>query len=130
MNCGAGLGARGRFQTLLAQLQPDLFLQPECGAAEDTPHDAVNDLVLRDDVSAAAVNSRQTHQQRRQRAAAAQQQQPLAAKEALALQRREHGRALGQHGPDQRRVVGAQEHAQRQAAAADDEKGGCGAQQG
>jgi hypothetical protein len=99
------------------------------GDAEAMLHDASDNLVTYDGAAAWIDNSCQTQQQHRQSATATQQMQPLAAKEALALQRRERGRALGQHSTEKRRVVGAQQNVQRQAAAADDEKSGRSVQQ-
>ena len=53
------------------------------------------------------------------------QPQPPVAREVLALQGGAHEGAAGQHGAEQRRVIGVQQSVQGQAAAADDENRGC-----
>ena len=67
-------------------------------------------------------------QQGGQGAAAAQQLQPPVAGELLALQGAAPERAAGKHGAEQRRVIGVQQSMHGKAAAADDEKSGCGVQ--
>ena len=53
------------------------------------------------------------------------QPQPPVAGEALALQGAAPEGGAGQHGAEQRRVIGVQQSVQGQAAAADDEDSGC-----
>ena len=60
-----------------------------------------------------------------QGAAAAQELQPPVAGELLALQGAAPEGGAGQHGAEQRRVIGVQQSVQGQAAAADDEDSGC-----
>ena len=94
-------------------------------AAEVALH-GLDDAAVLCSGASAAVNSRgEAEQQDGQGAAAAQQLQPLAAKELPALQRHACERALRQHGAQQRVVL---QNARRHAAAAEDEKSGCGAE--
>ncbi len=99
--------------------------KPVRDAAEVALHGLDNAAVLCAGASAAVDSSGEAEQQDGQGAAAAQQLQPLAAKELPVLQRHACERALRQHGAQQRVVL---HNARRHAAAADDEKSGCGAE--
>jgi hypothetical protein len=105
--------------------------QPVCDGAEVALHDAGQELVpvMLRHTAPTVVNDRdQAEQQSGQGAAAAQELQPPVAGEALALQGAAPDGGVGQHGAEQRRVIGLQQSMHGQAAAADDEKSGCGDQ--
>ena len=112
-------------------LEALLVPQPVCDGAEVALHDTGHELVhvmLRHDAPTVFHDRDKAEQQGGQGAAAAQQLQPPVAREALALQGAAPERLAGQHGAEQRRVIGVQQRMHGQAAAADDEKSGCGVQ--
>ena len=102
--------------------------QPVCDGAEVALHDAGQELVpvmLRHTAPTVVDERDKAEQEGGQGAAAAQELQPPVAGEALALQGAAPEGAAGQHGTEQRRVIGVQQSVQGQAAAADDEESGC-----
>ena len=112
-------------------LEALLVPQPVCDGAEVALHDTGQELVpvmLRHGTPTVVDDSDQAEQQGGQGAAAAQQLQPPVAREELALQGAAPKRAAGQHGAEQHRVTGVQQSVHGQAAAADNEKSGCGVQ--
>ena len=102
--------------------------QPVCDGAEVALHDAGQELVpvmLRHTAPTVVDDRDKAEQEGGQGAAAAQELQPPVAGEALALQGAAPEGGAGQHGAEQRRVIGVQQSVQGQAAAADDENSGC-----
>ena len=97
--------------------------QPAGDAVQVATHDADRVHVLNAGVTAVVDNSGQAKQEGRQRAAAAQQLQPLLAQVNLVLQRRMCTPALRHRGHQQRMPL---HNTSRQAAATEDDKGGCG----
>ncbi len=107
--------------------------------AEIAFHDAGQELVpvmLHNGVPTVVDDREKAEQEGRQGAAAAQQLQPPVAAalqlplagEVPALQGAAPERAAEQHGAEKRRLIGVQQNMHGQAAAADDEKSGCGVQ--
>ena len=99
--------------------------KPVRDAAEVAFHGLDDAAVLCAGARAAVDSSGEAEQQDGQGAAAAQQLQPLAAKELPVLQRHACERALRQHGAQQRVLL---HNTRRHAAAAGDDKSGCGAE--
>jgi hypothetical protein len=105
--------------------------QPVCDGAEVALHDTGQELVpvmLRHGAPTVVDDRDKAEQEGRQGAAAAQELQQPPAGEALVLQGTAPEGAAGQHGAEQRRVIGAQRSVKGQAAAADYEESGCGVQ--
>ncbi len=99
--------------------------KPVRDAAEVALHGLDDAAVLCAGAGAAVDSCGEAEQQDGQGGAAAQQLQPLVAKELPALQRHARERALRQHGAQQRVLL---HNTRRHAAAAGDDKSGCGAE--
>jgi hypothetical protein len=100
--------------------------QPVCDGAEVALHDAGHELVpvvMRHGAPTVVDDRDKAEQQGGQGAAAAAVLQLPVAREVLALQE-----GAGQHGAEQRRVIGVQQSMHGKAASADDEDSRCGVQ--